>query len=158
MTARAPIMPGPNSWRRCRLYQEQHYPLSEMVATWAGAFGQTQFTPTTFFKYATDGDGDGKIDLWHSRARCAGLRGASCWPSRAGRRGKPWGYEVKLPPSFAYEDADTRHVESRSPNGARWASRPRRRRRCRHADDNAAHLSAGGRARPGLSGASPIST
>ncbi|HEX4178784.1 MAG TPA: lytic murein transglycosylase, partial [Rhizomicrobium sp.] len=41
-----------------KLYQEQHYPLSEMVASWAGAFGQTQFTPTTFFKYAADGDGD----------------------------------------------------------------------------------------------------
>ena len=57
-----------------------------MVASWAGAFGQTQFMPTTFFKYATDGDGDGKIDLWTFGARCAGVHRRGCWPIRAGRR------------------------------------------------------------------------
>ena len=49
-----------------KLLQQENYPLSEMTASWAGAFGQTQFMPSTFFKYATDGDGDGKIDLWNS--------------------------------------------------------------------------------------------
>ncbi len=49
-----------------QIYQQQHYALSEMVGSWAGAFGQTQFTPTTFVKYAADGDGDGQIDLWRS--------------------------------------------------------------------------------------------
>ena len=56
----------PEFFAALRLYQEQHYPLSEMMASWAGAFGQTQFTPTPFFKYATDGDGDGRINLWQS--------------------------------------------------------------------------------------------
>ena len=65
----------PEFFAALQIYQEQHYPLSEMVASWAGAFGQTQFTPTTFLKYAADGDGDGRIDLWQSRARCAGLGG-----------------------------------------------------------------------------------
>ena len=50
------------------LLQQNNYVPSEMVSSWAGAFGQTQFMPSTFFKYATDGDGDGKIDLWHSAA------------------------------------------------------------------------------------------
>ena len=50
------------------LLQQNNYVPSEMVSSWAGAFGQTQFMPSTFFKYATDGDGDGKIDLWHSTA------------------------------------------------------------------------------------------
>ncbi len=49
-----------------RLLQQNDYTPSEMVSSWAGAIGQTQFMPSTFFKYATDGDGDGKIDLWHS--------------------------------------------------------------------------------------------
>jgi len=89
-----------------RLYQERQYPLSEMKASWAGAFGQTQFTPTTFFKYAADGDGDGRIDLWESApdalASSAKLLSAQGW-----QRGAPWGYEVTLPRGFAYEDADT---------------------------------------------------
>ena len=70
-----------------------------MTASWAGAFGQTQFTPTTFFKYATDGDGDGKIDLWHSApdalASAAQLLAVAGW-----KTGQPWGYEVKLPENF----------------------------------------------------------
>ena len=96
----------PEFFAALRLYQEQHYPLSEMVASWAGAFGQTQFTPTTFVKYAADGDGDGRIDLWTSApdalASSARLLADQNW-----KKGEPWGYEVKLPKGFPYEDADT---------------------------------------------------
>ena len=96
----------PEFFAALKLYQEQHYPLSEMVASWAGAFGQTQFTPTTFFKYAADGDGDGRIDLWTSApdalASSARLLAAQGWQT-----GEPWGYEVQLPNNFPYEDADT---------------------------------------------------
>jgi membrane-bound lytic murein transglycosylase B len=98
----------PEFFAALRLYQEQHYPLSEMVASWAGAFGQTQFTPTTFFKYATDGDGDGRIDLWQS-APDALASAARLLSSQGWKTGQPWGYEVQLPPTFLYEmaDADT---------------------------------------------------
>lgn len=95
----------PEFFAALQLYQQQHYPLPEMVSSWAGAFGQTQFTPTTFFKYATDGDGDGKIDLWQSApdalASTARLLADQGW-----KKGEPWGYEVKLPAHFDYEDAD----------------------------------------------------
>jgi membrane-bound lytic murein transglycosylase B len=88
-----------------KIYQERRYPLSEMVGSWAGAFGQTQFTPTTFFKYAADGDGDGVIDLWRSPpdalASAARLLSEQGWV-----RDQPWGYEVTLPDGFAYEDAE----------------------------------------------------
>ena len=53
----------------------RQYPISEMISSWAGAFGQTQFTPTTFLKFASDGDGDGQINLWAQRAGRAGLGG-----------------------------------------------------------------------------------
>jgi membrane-bound lytic murein transglycosylase B len=96
----------PEFYAALRLYQEQHYPLSEMVASWAGAFGQTQFTPTTFFKYAADGDGDGKIDLWTS-APDALASSARLLSDQGWKKGEPWGYEVKLPKGFAYEEADT---------------------------------------------------
>jgi membrane-bound lytic murein transglycosylase B len=88
-----------------KIYQERRYPLSEMVGSWAGAFGQTQFTPTTIFKYAADGDGDGVIDLWRSPpdalASAARLLSEQGWV-----RDQPWGYEVTLPDGFAYEDAE----------------------------------------------------
>src|SRR3954464_8313238 len=96
----------PEFFAALRLYQEQHYPLSEMVSSWAGAFGQTQFTPTTFFKYATDGDGDGRIDLWQS-APDALASAARLLSSQGWKTGQPWGYEVQLPPTFLYEMADT---------------------------------------------------
>jgi membrane-bound lytic murein transglycosylase B len=96
----------PEFYAALRLYQEQHYPLSEMVASWAGAFGQTQFTPTTFFKYAADGDGDGKIDLWMSAPDALASAGRLL-ADQGWKKGEPWGYEVKLPKDFPYEDADT---------------------------------------------------
>ncbi|MEO8301421.1 MAG: lytic murein transglycosylase [Rhizomicrobium sp.] len=88
-----------------RIFQQQHYSLGEMVGSWAGAFGQTQFTPTTFLKFAADGDGDGRIDLWRSPpdalASAARLLSEQGWT-----RGQAWGTEVSLPDGFAYEDAD----------------------------------------------------
>ncbi|MBA2590015.1 MAG: lytic murein transglycosylase [Alphaproteobacteria bacterium] len=95
----------PEFFAALKIYQEQHYPVSQMVSSWAGAFGQTQFTPTTFLKYAADGDGDGRIDLWQSApdalASAARLLAGQGW-----QHGQPWGFEVKLPAGFAYEDAD----------------------------------------------------
>jgi len=88
-----------------KLLQQENYPVSEMTASWAGAFGQTQFMPSTFFKYATDGDGDGKIDLWSS-APDALASTAALFANEGWQTGKPWGYEVKLPASFDYAKAD----------------------------------------------------
>jgi membrane-bound lytic murein transglycosylase B len=87
------------------LLQQNDYTPAEMVSSWAGAFGQTQFMPSTFFRYATDGDGDGKIDLWHSTADALAST-ATLFQREGWQPGKPWGYEVKLPKNFNYQDAD----------------------------------------------------
>jgi membrane-bound lytic murein transglycosylase B len=102
-----------------RLLQQNDYVPSQMVSSWAGAIGQTQFMPSTFFKYATDGDGDGKIDLWHSAADA--LASTAILFQREGwEAGKPWGYEVRLPAGFAaYQDADLGNLKPVS----EWASR-----------------------------------
>ena len=101
-----------------RLLQQNNYVPSEMVSSWAGAIGQTQFMPSTFFKYATDGDGDGRIDLWHSTADA--LASTALLFQREGwEAGKPWGYEVRLPAGFAYQDADLGNLKPVS----EWASR-----------------------------------
>ena len=39
---------------------------SQLKGSWAGAMGQTQFTPLDYLTYAVDGDGDGKRDIWGS--------------------------------------------------------------------------------------------
>ena len=69
-------------------------PRSDMRSSWAGAVGLTQFMPTEFFKFAADGDGDGKADLWRSIPDAL----ASAAHQLAGKgwvRGVQWGYEVR---------------------------------------------------------------
>ena len=39
---------------------------AEMLGDWAGDFGQTQFLPSSYYKFAVDFDGDGRRDLVHS--------------------------------------------------------------------------------------------
>lgn len=76
-----------------------------MISSWAGAFGETQFVPTTFLDHAVDGDGDGKRDLWHSSADA--LASTASYLKESGwRPGEPWGEEVKLPADFPYAEAD----------------------------------------------------
>jgi lytic murein transglycosylase len=67
--------------------------------SWAGAFGHTQFMPTTYERIAVDFDGDGRRDLVGSipdaLASTANYLKRSNW-----RGGEPWGYEVQLPSGF----------------------------------------------------------
>ena len=42
---------------------------SEMIGSWAGELGQTQFLPTHYFNYAVDYDGDGHRNLLRSAGR-----------------------------------------------------------------------------------------
>jgi membrane-bound lytic murein transglycosylase B len=88
-----------------RIMQEQHLDPRAMTSSWAGAFGQTQFVPSSFLRYAVDGDGDGRIDLWHSAADA--LASAAVLMHDAGwRMGEPCYREVTLPGTFPYEEAD----------------------------------------------------
>jgi membrane-bound lytic murein transglycosylase B len=88
-----------------KMMQREHYAPQDMTSSWAGAFGQTQFVPTTFLNEAVDAEGNGKIDLWHSLpdafASTANVLSDAGW-----KTGKPWGYEVILPKDFDYEIAD----------------------------------------------------
>ncbi|WP_339831315.1 lytic murein transglycosylase [uncultured Parvibaculum sp.] len=76
-----------------------------MLGSWAGAMGQTQFIPTTYNAHAVDFDGNGKRDIWNSHADA--LASAGHYLQNSGwRGGAVWGYEVRLPQGFAYADAD----------------------------------------------------
>jgi membrane-bound lytic murein transglycosylase B len=51
-----------------RIMDMEKIPADAFEGSWAGAFGQCQFMPTSFLKYAVDFDGDGKRDIWFSEA------------------------------------------------------------------------------------------
>jgi membrane-bound lytic murein transglycosylase B len=76
-----------------------------LIGSWAGAFGPTQFMPTTFKRYAVDFDGDGRRDVIDSIpdviASTANNLKMDGWVS-----GHGWGYEVVLPHGFDFLLAD----------------------------------------------------
>lgn len=77
----------------------------QMIGSWGGAMGQTQFIPTTYNTHAVDFDGDGRRDIWSS-APDALASTAHYLQSSGWQTGQPWGYEVKLAPGFNYALAD----------------------------------------------------
>ncbi len=92
-----------------KISQQEGIDPSQMTGSWAGAFGHTQFIPTTFLAYAVDGDGDGVRDLWNSHADA--LASAASYLERSGwSSDRDWGTEVRLPEGFNYAlaNADVR--------------------------------------------------
>ncbi len=72
---------------------------AQMIGSWAGAMGQTQFLPSSFLAYAVDADGDGRRDIWGSMADV--MASTANFLARAGwQADQPWGVEVRLPPGF----------------------------------------------------------
>ncbi|NLA69227.1 MAG: lytic murein transglycosylase [Gammaproteobacteria bacterium] len=70
-----------------------------ITGSWAGAFGHTQFMPSTYQRISVDFDGDGRRDLVGSIPDALGS--TAHFLRRAGwRRGEPWGLEVRLPAGF----------------------------------------------------------
>lgn len=76
---------------------EMGVPRSDMKSSWAGAVGLTQFMPSEYIKYAADGDGDGKADIWRSTPDAL-ASAARQLEGKGWQRGIPWGYEVRLGP------------------------------------------------------------
>jgi peptidoglycan lytic transglycosylase B len=86
-----------------------------LIGSWAGAFGPTQFMPTTFKRFAVDFDGDGRRDVVDS-VRDVIASTANNLKTDGWVGGEGWGYEVVLPPNFDYLLAD----RSRQMPVAQW--------------------------------------
>jgi len=83
-----------------RILQAGHIAPERLVGSWAGAFGHTQFMPSTFERLAVDFDGDGKADLMDITTDA--LASTANFLQKAGwQTGQPWGFEVKLPEGFS---------------------------------------------------------
>lgn len=82
-----------------RILNEGHIAPDAMIGSWAGAMGQCQFMPSSFLKFAEDYDGDGRRDIWTTRADV--LASAANYLFRSGWKGdESWGRAVKLPDNF----------------------------------------------------------
>ncbi len=80
----------------------------EMIGSWAGELGQTQFLPTHYFTYAVDYDGDGRRNLLRSPEDVIGSTANYIANGLKWRRGEPWLQEVHAPQdsSFPWDQAD----------------------------------------------------
>jgi lytic murein transglycosylase len=71
-----------------------------LFGSWAGAFGHTQFIPSTYLRLAVDGDGDGRRDLVDSIPDA--LHSTANFMDKAGWvTGATWGYEVRVPNGYS---------------------------------------------------------
>ncbi len=91
-------------WRKqliaaLQLVERGDLQLEKLYGSWAGAFGQTQFIPTTYEHFAVDFDGDGKRDLVDSVPDALGST-ANYLVGNGWRPGESWLIEVKLPDNY----------------------------------------------------------
>jgi lytic murein transglycosylase len=88
-----------------RLIERGDLQPAEMIGSWAGELGQTQFMPSEYMAHAVDYDGDGKRNLIRSVADVIGSTGKYLvhlgW-----KRGEPWMQEVRVPQSLKWDQAD----------------------------------------------------
>ncbi|MBN9669798.1 lytic murein transglycosylase [Roseibium aggregatum] len=74
-------------------------PVNDFRGSWAGAFGQTQFMPSTYNSLSVDFDGDGRKDLVNSVPDA--LASTANFLKNAGwRDSRPWGFEAKVPSGY----------------------------------------------------------
>jgi membrane-bound lytic murein transglycosylase B len=82
-----------------RVADAGHVMPDSMLGSWAGAMGQCQFMPWNFNHYAVDYDGDGRRDIWHSRADVLASI-AHFLQSLGWDTDKTWGRPVHIPADF----------------------------------------------------------
>jgi membrane-bound lytic murein transglycosylase B len=98
-----------------------------MTGSYAGAMGQPQFMPTSYLRLAVDFDGDGRRDIWNSKADVLGS--IANFLARSGwRPGETWGQPVQTPPGLIAMGRDERRALSEwarvgiVPTSGRWAA------------------------------------
>lgn len=95
-----------------RILQSGDVAARDMVGSWAGAMGHTQFIPTSYLEFAVDFDGDGRRDIWAEDPTDA-LASAAAYLARSGwQRGALWSRE-----------AETGGIQP-DPGGPRFATGP----------------------------------
>lgn len=89
---------------------------ADMLGSWAGAMGHTQWMPEVWLNMGVDYDRDGRVSPFG--APDDALAGTARYIQTRGkyRRGEAWGYEVRLPPGLSANGRDMADI-------ATWAGR-----------------------------------
>lgn len=90
------------------ILNDNNFEPGDMRGSWAGAMGHTQFMPSSYRRYAVDGDGDGTVDLWRSIPDAL-TSAANFLQSLGWQAEERWGREVQLADSFPFEEARLRN-------------------------------------------------
>lgn len=99
------------------ILNEGHIAPEEMIGSWAGAMGQCQFMPSSFRRHAVDYDGDGRRDIWTTRADV--FASAAHYLAGCGWQGdRIWGRAVQLPEGFEPTEG-RRHLSEWQARGVR---------------------------------------
>ena len=77
-----------------KILENDHFDRHSFKGSWAGAFGQTQFMPSTFLKYAVDFDGDSKVNLFKKPDSLAS--GANYLKKIGWNNNLQWGEEINI--------------------------------------------------------------
>ena len=96
-----------------RILQRGDLTEQQMKGSWAGAFGHTQFMPSTYEELAVDFDGDGRRDLVSSTSDALAST-ANFLKKRGWQTGMPWGFEVRIPDDMSIAGESRRNKKSLS--------------------------------------------
>lgn len=87
------------------LLEKNEVQIGNMVGEWAGEMSGLQFTPSNYWEFGVDFDGDGHRDPVNSVSDMMGTA-ANMFVQNGWRRGEPYMTEVKVPANMAWEEAD----------------------------------------------------
>ncbi|MDZ4271556.1 MAG: lytic murein transglycosylase [Erythrobacter sp.] len=93
---------------------DKGYPRTQLVGSYAGAFGNPQFLPSVYLRLATDGDGDGRADIFTNRADTFASI-ANYFRDAGWRPGQPWGVRAAVPGGFDVNAHRTRITAPQCP-------------------------------------------
>ncbi|WP_458757405.1 lytic murein transglycosylase [Afipia sp. TerB] len=91
---------------------------NQMIGSWAGELGQTQFLPRHYYDYAVDYDGDGHRDMLHSAPDVIGSTANYIATGLKWKRGQPWLQEIRVPANLPWDQTDLAIQHPRS----KWAA------------------------------------
>lgn len=96
-------------WVALMKVADRGFSRSQLVGSYAGAFGNPQFLPSVYLRLATDGDGDGRANIFTNRADTFASI-ANYFRDAGWRTGQPWGVRASVPRGFNVDAYKTKLV------------------------------------------------
>lgn len=100
-----------SEWVALMKVAERGYSRQQLVGSYAGAFGNPQFLPSVYLRLASDGDGDGRANIFTNRADTFASI-ANYFRDAGWRTGQPWGVRAYVPSGF---DVDAYKTKLKAP-------------------------------------------